>query len=122
MSYYSDYGEEAKDTFLEQIETLEDALDEMQEERDEYLRVLTQCFWAFHDANQIDANRFWWNEPTLQAEIPATCFKDEPGLCVSETARTVDGKKPKSFCQLWERWTNCREVGHCVKAAANGEA
>lgn len=119
MSYYSDYGEEAVSTFIEERESLEDALDEVQEERDEYLRVLTQCFWAFHDSNQIDANRFWWSEPTLQAEISANCFKEEPGECVSETARTIDGKKPKSFCQLWERWTNCREVGHCVKAAAN---
>lgn len=24
-----------------------------------------------------------------------------------------DGKK--SYCEPWERWTNCREVGHCVR-------
>ena len=119
MSYYSEYGEEAKDTFLEQIETLEDALDDIQEERDEYLRVLTQCFWAFHDVNPLDANKFWWSEPTLQTEIPATCFELYPGICISETSLTQDGNKPKSYCKLWERWTNCREVGHCVKAVAN---
>ena len=122
MSYYSEYGEEAVSTFIEERESLEDALDEVQEERDEYLRVLTQCFWAFHDVNPLDANKFWWSEPTLQTEIPATCFELYPGICISETSLTEDGKKPKSYCKLWERWTNCREVGHCVKAAANGEA
>lgn len=25
----------------------------------------------------------------------------------------VDGKK--CFCAIWERWTNCLEVGHCVR-------
>ena len=119
MSYYNEYGEEAASTFLEERESLEDALDEMQEERDEYLRVLTECFWAFHHANPVEANKFWWDEPTLQAEILPKHFEEEPGECVSETSLTQDGNKPKSYCKLWERWTNCREVGHCVKAAAN---
>ena len=119
MSYYNEYGEDAKDTFLEQIETLEDALNDVQTQSDEYLRLLTQCFWAFHDCNPIEANKIWWDEPTLQAELPPKCFVDKVGGCVSETALIKEGSKPKSYCKLWERWTNCREVGHCVKAAAN---
>ena len=35
-----------------------------------------------------------------------------PGKCVLETRRY----KGKSFCKPWDRWTNCREVGHCVYA------
>lgn len=31
--------------------------------------------------------------------------------CDNETS-VVDGKK--SFCKIWERWTNCREVSHCT--------
>lgn len=31
--------------------------------------------------------------------------------CPHESS-VVDGKK--SYCELWERWTNCREVGYCV--------
>lgn len=26
---------------------------------------------------------------------------------------SLDGKK--CFCKPWERWTNCLEVGHCVR-------
>lgn len=31
----------------------------------------------------------------------------------------LDGKK--CFCVIWDRWTNCLEVGHCVRESANGE-
>ena len=35
-----------------------------------------------------------------------------PGKCLCETRKV--GKK--SFCAPWDRWTNCREVNHCVYA------
>lgn len=28
----------------------------------------------------------------------------------------------KCYCELWERWTNCLEVGHCVYMAMVGES
>lgn len=31
----------------------------------------------------------------------------------------LDGKK--CFCVIWDRWTNCLEVGHCVRESVNGE-
>lgn len=27
----------------------------------------------------------------------------------------------KCFCVIWDRWTNCLEVGHCVRESVNGE-
>ena len=119
MSYYATHKDEAISTFQEEIATLEDALDVMQEERDERERVLSELFLACYDHCHIMANQFWWEEPLLREMFPATYFPEEPGKCVSETSLTQDGNKPKSYCKLWERWTNCREVGHCVKAAAN---
>lgn len=40
-----------------------------------------------------------------------------PGKCPHEE-RVLDGKK--SYCGLWERWTNCREAGHCVRESIEG--
>lgn len=31
----------------------------------------------------------------------------------------LDGKK--CFCVVWDRWTNCLEVGHCVRESVSGE-
>ncbi len=36
-----------------------------------------------------------------------------PGNCPHE-AKVVDIGGGKSFCEPWDCWTNCREVGHCV--------
>lgn len=36
-----------------------------------------------------------------------------PGNCPDELS-TVDIGGGKSLCKLWDRWTNCREVGYCV--------
>lgn len=36
-----------------------------------------------------------------------------PGRCDEET-RLADIGGGKSFCAVWDRWTNCREVGYCV--------
>ena len=38
-----------------------------------------------------------------------------PGDCPHEE-RVADIGKGKSYCKPWRRWTNCREVGYCVKA------
>lgn len=27
----------------------------------------------------------------------------------------------KCFCVIWDRWTNCLEVGHCVRESVNVE-
>lgn len=32
----------------------------------------------------------------------------------------VDGKK--CYCTPWERWTNCLEVGHCVRQSNLAES
>lgn len=40
-----------------------------------------------------------------------------PGKCPEETALTDNAK---SYCDAWGRWTNCREVGHCVHESVNG--
>lgn len=36
-----------------------------------------------------------------------------PGECPNEGA-VADIGGGKSFCIPWDRWTNCREAGHCV--------
>ena len=36
-----------------------------------------------------------------------------PGECPDEK-KVVDIGGGKSFCDPWDRWTNCREVGYCV--------
>lgn len=41
-----------------------------------------------------------------------------PGGCSNEGS-VLDGKK--SFCEVWGRWTNCREAGHCVYETTGGE-
>lgn len=38
-----------------------------------------------------------------------------PFSCIDSGA-TVDIGGGKTFCKPWQRWTNCREVGHCVFA------
>ena len=40
----------------------------------------------------------------------------EPGKCMLERKRY----RGKSFCAAWDRYTNCREVGHCVYAERGG--
>lgn len=37
--------------------------------------------------------------------------------CPHESS-VVDGKK--SFCELWQKWTNCREAGNCVYETYGG--
>ena len=39
----------------------------------------------------------------------------DPRNCPHELT-TVDIGGGKSFCAIWDRWTNCREVGYCVYA------
>lgn len=41
-----------------------------------------------------------------------------PGKCPHEE-RVLDGKK--SYCSMLERWTNCREAGHCTREAMEGK-
>lgn len=41
----------------------------------------------------------------------------KPKACPHESS-VVDGKK--SYCEPWERWTNCREVGYCVRESMGG--
>jgi len=41
-----------------------------------------------------------------------------PGKCMLEARRY----KSKSFCMAWDRYTNCREVNHCVYADCRGDA
>lgn len=38
---------------------------------------------------------------------------NEPGRCQHETS-LVDIGAGKSFCARLDKWTNCREAGHCV--------
>ncbi|MEC4272726.1 hypothetical protein VJ923_06110 [Adlercreutzia sp. R25] len=35
-----------------------------------------------------------------------------PGDCPDE-GTVIDGKK--SYCVPWERWADCREMGHCTR-------
>lgn len=42
----------------------------------------------------------------------------KPGACPYEGS-VLDGKK--SYCSLWERWTNCREAGRCVLESIEGK-
>lgn len=46
--------------------------------------------------------------------------KHTPFNCEHESA-VVDIGGGKSFCDLWQRWTNCREVGHCVYQSIGGD-
>lgn len=41
-------------------------------------------------------------------------FENKPGECEHES-RVVDIGGGKSYCELMQCWTNCREVGHCVE-------
>lgn len=43
-----------------------------------------------------------------------------PGRCPNEGA-VADIGGGKSYCTPWERWTNCREVGHCTLETAKNE-
>ena len=108
--------EDGVDLMREQITELEDMLDSAQERADEHERINEVVYRAFHDfcaerGEVVEANKLWWSEPTLQEIFQPKHFEDEPGKCVSEVS-LVDGKK--SYCKLRERWTNCREVGHCT--------
>ena len=38
----------------------------------------------------------------------------KPGDCPNEGTIVKVGDGVKSFCEPWGRYTNCREVGHCV--------
>ena len=44
--------------------------------------------------------------------------KREPFNCPYEL-KVVDIGGGKSFCESWDCWTNCREVGHCVYLDVN---
>jgi hypothetical protein len=39
-----------------------------------------------------------------------------PGDCPEESAVVAIGGG-KSYCKAWGCWTNCREMGHCVRDA-----
>lgn len=57
-------------------------------------------------------------------ELPGQqCFdlfgKCEPFNCQHESS-VVDIGGGKSFCELWQKWTNCREVEHCVYQGTEG--
>lgn len=43
-----------------------------------------------------------------------------PGQCPHE-AKVLDIGGKKSFCAPWDTWTNCREVGYCVKERWHGK-
>lgn len=47
----------------------------------------------------------------MTSGVGSAAGKRAPGWCPHEHS-VVDGRK--SLCALWGRWTNCREVGHCV--------
>lgn len=47
-------------------------------------------------------------------------FSCNPFNCPYESA-VVDIGGGKTFCDLWQRWTNCREVGHCVYQSIGGD-
>lgn len=53
--------------------------------------------------------------PNNQEQLCLDLFGETPvpGGCSYETAVAPIGKG-KSYCVAWGRWTNCREVGHCV--------
>lgn len=60
------------------------------------------------------------NGPMRQIDGQLPLFGDgqderQPGECPDEGA-VVDIGGGKSYCIPWERWTNCRCVGHCVYA------
>lgn len=103
--------DEQRDTFLEEISSLEDCLDECQERADEWTRLGVNLFWALFETDNTVANAIWWDEPTLQEELPGKYFEDEPGKCIWEIK--VDGN---SFCKLLGREVMCHENG-CEKDA-----
>lgn len=43
-----------------------------------------------------------------------------PGNCPHE-GRVLDIGGKKSWCVPWETYTNCREVGHCVRRRWHGK-
>ena len=104
---------EQVETLLEERDSLEDLADRLQDECDEWQRLTNILFRALHDCNNTVANQFWHDEPFLQEIYRPEHFTESPGLCLGETSR-VDNK---SWCQMWERWTNCWEMGHCTKTA-----
>jgi len=44
----------------------------------------------------------------------------QPGSCPNEGA-VADIGGGKSYCITWEKWTNCREVGHCTFESVKNE-
>lgn len=53
-----------------------------------------------------------------QMELPLS-WEPTPGECAWEGA-VADIGGGKSYCIPWGRWTNCREVGHCVMDSTEG--
>lgn len=50
----------------------------------------------------------------LEGQMALELFPNhEPFSCPDEGS-VVDIGGGKSFCLPWDRWTNCRECGHCV--------
>lgn len=44
-----------------------------------------------------------------------------PSMCAHERMRIVDGRKPKSLCDLFGCWTNCVDWGECTYDIWRGE-
>lgn len=89
MSYYA-VPPEGIDVMQEQIQDLEDCLDAAQERADEWQRIGVNLFWELHEADNKRANAMWWDEPTLQDELPVKYFETKPGKCIWEVLD--DGK------------------------------
>ena len=108
---------ESLEMLYERIDDLEDALCGESERADESERLVTELFHAFHSWDAKHANQMWHDEPTLHELLPEKSFPRVPGKCVGETM-LVD---TKSYCGIWCRWTNCREVDHCTIGGTDGE-
>ena len=106
----SDIPYDRIDELQDRIEDLEDSLFTETSRADENERIAVNLFYALRGQNQQAANQFWHDEETMQALIPARIFPQKPGTCIEETS-LID---TKSYCEMWQRWTNCREVNHCV--------
>lgn len=58
----------------------------------------------------------------MEGQMQLDLFADRvPGECPDEGA-VADIGGGKSYCVPWQRWTNCREAGHCVMESIGEEA
>ncbi len=94
----------------EEYNDLRDYCSTVEDERDEYMRVLTECFHAFHEACPVMANRFYWSEfDTMKELIPPNLFLKFPGNCIYETGI----QRGQSWCEGMDSYTDCRITGKC---------